>query len=169
MLDIPCGDFRWMRNVDLSNTDYMGADIVNDLIQHNVEKYGREHVRFQKLNLIKDESVNSKEKLSSCIKFINACHSKITLQYIFTNGLLLYKSYYLGESKDDEKEENEFGFHVVNFFALSDIFIIATERLSLWDFSDAIAKMWISMDVNCSSKFRQAFNFFRKTFLRQVF
>lgn len=55
MLDIPCGDFNWMENVNLSDIDYTGADIVNDLIENNVEQYGRDGVRFHKLNLIKDE------------------------------------------------------------------------------------------------------------------
>src|ERR1035437_7820532 len=32
MLDLPCGDFNWMRNVDLNDIDYTGADIVIDLI-----------------------------------------------------------------------------------------------------------------------------------------
>ncbi len=55
ILDIPCGDFHWMKNVDLSGINYTGADIVNDLIKKNTEQYGRDGVRFQKLNLIKDK------------------------------------------------------------------------------------------------------------------
>jgi len=54
MLDIPCGDFHWMKNVDLIDIDYTGADIVNDLIEKNTEQYGRDGLRFQKLDLIKD-------------------------------------------------------------------------------------------------------------------
>lgn len=55
MLDIPCGDFHWMKNVDLIDIDYTGTDIVNDLIEKNTEQYGREGLRFQKLDLIKDK------------------------------------------------------------------------------------------------------------------
>lgn len=32
MLDIPCGDFYWMSNVDLSKVKYTGADIVDNII-----------------------------------------------------------------------------------------------------------------------------------------
>lgn len=32
MLDIPCGDFYWMSNVDLSNVKYTGADIIDNII-----------------------------------------------------------------------------------------------------------------------------------------
>jgi len=55
MLDIPCGDFHWMKNVDLSSIDYTGADIVKELIRKNREKYARDGVRFQHLNLIKEK------------------------------------------------------------------------------------------------------------------
>lgn len=54
MLDIPCGDFHWMKHVDLSNIDYTGADIVNDIIINNSEKYRKDGVYFQKLNIITD-------------------------------------------------------------------------------------------------------------------
>lgn len=55
MLDIPCGDFHWMKNVDLNSIDYTGADIVEELIQKNRKKYARDGIRFQCLNLIKDK------------------------------------------------------------------------------------------------------------------
>ena len=55
MLDIPCGDFHWMKSVDLNSIDYTGADIVKELIQKNTEKHSRDGVRFQYLNLIEDE------------------------------------------------------------------------------------------------------------------
>jgi len=55
MLDIPCGDFHWMKSVDLKDINYTGADIVKDLIQGNRESYGRNSIHFQSLNLIKDK------------------------------------------------------------------------------------------------------------------
>lgn len=55
MLDIPCGDFHWMKTVDLNGIDYTGADIVKELIQRNQEKYERDRTRFQSLNLISDK------------------------------------------------------------------------------------------------------------------
>jgi hypothetical protein len=32
ILDIPCGDFLWMRHVDLSAVTYIGADVIESLI-----------------------------------------------------------------------------------------------------------------------------------------
>jgi hypothetical protein len=53
MLDIPCGDFHWMKHADLDGVDYTGADIVADLIQAN-GRYEAPNVRFLKLNLMED-------------------------------------------------------------------------------------------------------------------
>src|SRR4051794_25090217 len=32
ILDIPCGDFFWMRHTDLRGAEYIGGDIVSELI-----------------------------------------------------------------------------------------------------------------------------------------
>ncbi len=55
MLDIPCGDFHWMNSVNLDGIDYIGADIVEEIIRKNREKHKRENLRFQHLNLIVDD------------------------------------------------------------------------------------------------------------------
>ena len=55
VLDIPCGDFNWMQRVDLKNVKYTGADIVEELINKNIEKYGKtNNIEFRTLNLITD-------------------------------------------------------------------------------------------------------------------
>ena len=58
MLDIPCGDFYWMKNVDLSKIDYTGADIVKELVDKNSEEYGGGSIRFQHMDLVKDKLPN---------------------------------------------------------------------------------------------------------------
>ena len=39
LLDIPCGDLNWMKKVNLSNIDYVGADIVEELIESNINQF----------------------------------------------------------------------------------------------------------------------------------
>lgn len=53
ILDIPCGDFNWMKSVDLSEVSYMGADIVESLVEINNKKF--DGVNFQVLDIIQDE------------------------------------------------------------------------------------------------------------------
>jgi hypothetical protein len=55
ILDIPCGDFYWMNNVNLNGINYIGADIVKELIEVNTRKYESFNISFKKLNLIEDE------------------------------------------------------------------------------------------------------------------
>jgi len=55
ILDIPSGDFNWMKKVNLSDVQYIGADIVEKLIQNNVEaNRDLQNVSFQVLNLTSD-------------------------------------------------------------------------------------------------------------------
>lgn len=46
LLDIPCGDFNWMKEVNLTQYDYTGADIVNDIIKQNEAIYSGARKRF---------------------------------------------------------------------------------------------------------------------------
>lgn len=59
MLDIPCGDFFWMKEVraDLEPilSTYIGADIVPEIIRENRERYQTSKFLFQVLNLTKDD------------------------------------------------------------------------------------------------------------------
>ena len=51
VFDGPCGDFNWMKEVDLSNIEYIGGDIVSDIIDFNNSKY--EH-KFMVIDITKD-------------------------------------------------------------------------------------------------------------------
>ena len=54
LLDIPCGDFNWMRQLDLSGIRYVGADIVPELISENARAYGSQDRQFVCLDLLSD-------------------------------------------------------------------------------------------------------------------
>lgn len=54
MLDAPCGDFNWMRHVDLGVERYIGADVVPDLIAVNKEKYARPGREFRTIDITRD-------------------------------------------------------------------------------------------------------------------
>jgi hypothetical protein len=55
MLDIPCGDFHWMKHVGLESIDYTGAEIVTDLVRRNGQQHQAPNVHFCKLNLVEDK------------------------------------------------------------------------------------------------------------------
>jgi SAM-dependent methyltransferase len=53
-LDLPCGDFNWMKSVDLSYIEYTGADIVDQIIIDNNIKYSSKNIKFIQLDLVND-------------------------------------------------------------------------------------------------------------------
>ena len=54
ILDVPCGDFNWIRNVVNDNLIYVGGDIVGPIIKKNQRQYTRDNIKFIKINLISD-------------------------------------------------------------------------------------------------------------------
>jgi hypothetical protein len=58
VLDAPCGDFNWMKEINLVDLDYLGGDIVNDIIQQNKQRYGSHNIKFETLNIITDTLPN---------------------------------------------------------------------------------------------------------------
>ena len=54
ILDIPCGDFFWMKDLPLDVDRYIGADIVRNLIAANRKKFEARGKRFIVLDLLSD-------------------------------------------------------------------------------------------------------------------
>lgn len=55
MLDVPCGDFNWMKRVDLDKINYHGGDIVDELIEKNNRKYANKNVKFSVIDIVNDD------------------------------------------------------------------------------------------------------------------
>jgi SAM-dependent methyltransferase len=54
LLDAPCGDFHWLRELPIELDQYIGADIVAPLIASLQRLYQNEHRKFVQLNIIAD-------------------------------------------------------------------------------------------------------------------
>lgn len=54
ILDVPCGDFNWMRNINLSGIKYHGGDLVEGVIASNSKKYSRDNISFSVIDIVKD-------------------------------------------------------------------------------------------------------------------
>jgi len=55
LIDAPCGDFNWMKEVDLGVENYIGVDIVEKLIRVNNARYGNSIRHFLCHDLTMDE------------------------------------------------------------------------------------------------------------------
>lgn len=54
VLDIPCGNFNWIRQIDWTRTQYIGADILNKVIRKNIEKFKSNLISFEVLDITMD-------------------------------------------------------------------------------------------------------------------
>ncbi|MFE3898712.1 MULTISPECIES: glycosyltransferase [Priestia] len=54
LLDAPCGDFHWMKEVQTNLELYTGVDIVSELIEENNKKYSAYNKKFLTLNILQD-------------------------------------------------------------------------------------------------------------------
>jgi len=100
ILDIPCGDFNWMKNVDLTRVDYTGADIVDEMIAKNNKKYDQE---FEVLDLTKDPLPKHD------VAFIRDCfvHLPYSMIYKALNNLKASNIKYLITTTFTDRDQND--------------------------------------------------------------
>jgi len=54
ILDIPCGDFNWMKEIVDSFEEYHGGDILQRCIDENNQKFANEKIKFSVIDLLTD-------------------------------------------------------------------------------------------------------------------
>lgn len=121
LLDAPCGDFNWMSHVlKKKDINYLGADIVEDLIFKNKQKYENDKIKFTKLDIRLDELPDS--DLMICRDCLFHFSYKDISQF-FKNFLSSKIDYLLLTShlNDKPKFKNEDivtgGFRLIDFFS----------------------------------------------------
>ena len=87
ILDVPCGDFNWMQSVNLDGIQYIGGDIVPDLIIKNQKQYGSSSRSFSVLNLIKDDLPQADLLLCrDCLIHLSLRDIKLVLENILNSS-----------------------------------------------------------------------------------
>jgi hypothetical protein len=60
VFDSPCGDLNWMSLLIASNSfDYIGGDIVKEIVSNNTEKFGNSKTKFMHFDITKDQFPNA--------------------------------------------------------------------------------------------------------------
>lgn len=54
LVDVPCGDFFWMKTLKLEIEKYIGVDIVSELIRNNSKIYGNKNREFISMDITKN-------------------------------------------------------------------------------------------------------------------
>ncbi len=152
MLDIPCGDFHWMRHVDLSAIDYLGADVVPRLVEANRSAHSAPGIAFQVLDLVNDP-LPRKDLIfcRDCMVHLSFRDGKRALRNMAASGsiYLLATTFTGRESNTNCKtgswrilnlERPPFGLpaplHVLNEGCTEDDGDYADKSLGLWRLSD---------------------------------
>lgn len=53
MLDIPCGDFAWMKRLDLGGVIYQGVDIVPEIVEAN-KRFENPNISFSQVDIVRN-------------------------------------------------------------------------------------------------------------------
>ena len=65
VLDAPCGDFHWMKELDLPVERYIGADVVAEIIERNRGRYAAANREFLVADLDSERSLRAAESSGS--------------------------------------------------------------------------------------------------------
>jgi hypothetical protein len=86
LLDVPCGDFNWMKEVNLG-IPYIGADIVDEIIARNQKTFATNQRSFQVVNLIKSPLPRSDLVLSrDCLNHFSFQDIERAIENIRSSG-----------------------------------------------------------------------------------
>lgn len=87
LLDVPCGDFYWMQHVDLEGINYLGGDIVPDMIEANRVRHTSDSVQFQVIDLIEGPVPKADVILvRDCLVHLSNAHIATVLKNIRASG-----------------------------------------------------------------------------------
>ena len=101
IFDAPCGDFNWMRMVDLQGITYVGADIVSPLIKQLQTSYSTPSISFISLDLTKGVFPKSDLVINRDCLF----HLSYTdILAVLRNFITSFSVYLLSTSHDNESE-----------------------------------------------------------------
>jgi SAM-dependent methyltransferase len=103
LLDLPCGDFYWMNTLDL-DIDYVGGDIVAELIERNQTQYQRARRRFLRLDLQRDDlPVCDLVLCRDCLVHFSNRDIVLALQNIKRSGCrYLLTTTFVGRDRNDD-------------------------------------------------------------------
>jgi hypothetical protein len=119
ILDVPCGDFSWMSQVDLQGITYIGVDIVRPLIEELKIRHSSKNFSFLCLDATKDMLPNQDLILTRDLLF----HlSYKDILHFLQNILKTDFKYFLSTSYENEHEFRNSdifsgGFRLIDLFS----------------------------------------------------
>ena len=156
LTDLPCGDQNWISKVDLGDVDYLGIDIVAELIAKNNEKFSERNRVYRELDITREipplsdlilcrdllVHLNTKD-VNKALKNIKLSGSTYLLTTTFT-GTRVYKNLRIITRsvawRPINLEATPFRFpeplEIINEGCVEDSGSFADKSLALWKISD---------------------------------
>ncbi|MCB0730487.1 MAG: class I SAM-dependent methyltransferase [Ignavibacteriae bacterium] len=153
IFDIPCGDFNWFKEIDLSNNIYIGGDIVQEIVHQNNQKYKSDNISFVDFNLIED--IPNKTDLIFCRDCLVHFSTKDILKAL-SNVKASKSKYLMMTTFNQEEKYNDIitgGWRTINFekspFNLPEPIMIVNENCTEKNgaFSDKSLGVWRIKDL----------------------
>jgi hypothetical protein len=148
ILDVPCGDFNWFNQMDLTEIKYTGGDIVEDLIKLNKIKYPNFeflHIDITKDNLPKNDLVMTRDCFvhlsnSNILKSINNIKNSGSKFLLTTSFTKFHENI---DIKNGEWREINL---MIEPFNLKPIYLI--NEMCVEDYPNASDKCMVLFDLN---------------------
>jgi len=103
LLDAGCGDFNWLRAVDLPLDGYLGVDVVPELIAANQALYGNDQRRFEVLDVASQRLPRTDAILCrECLVHLSFEHALTAIRNFARSGsrLLIATTHSVDENQD---------------------------------------------------------------------
>lgn len=146
ILDIPCGDYNWFGKIELPDgVEYIGADIVPELIYENNQKYARPGVSFMDLDITRDWL--PKADLVICRDLLGHLSNnevKVALQHIKRSGMkyLLATTFPDHETSGDIETGQWRPINLASLYGMPNPIEYIRENCSLPGFEDKSLGLW---------------------------
>lgn len=115
ILDVPCGDFNWMRYLELK-VPYTGGDIVEALIARNRELYGSPGRTFEVIDLTRSElPCCSLVFTRDCLNHLSIEDITCAIANIRASGARYLAVTQFPEEMNNRNQESGFRYRAINF------------------------------------------------------
>jgi hypothetical protein len=114
LLDVPCGDYFWMKEIDLPIDLYVGADVVDELLIRNKSLYSYEKRKFINLDITKDKlPITDAIFCRDCLPHFSIKLIKLSLRSIkFSGAKYFFTSTYI--TSKENRDAYVGGFRPIN-------------------------------------------------------
>lgn len=118
IFDAPCGDFNWMKLVDLNGISYLGGDIVEPLIKSLQSNYGSEDVTFVHTDITKNSFPKSDLVLNrDCLFHLSYFDILSTLDnFIASQSMYFLSTSYENTINFENSDIRSGGFRLIDLF-----------------------------------------------------